>query len=374
MTALFYEDHLTRRTLSLGIVVLAALLILLCDAGARPTSASETLKSKEEIDLQDHPTAGKTPVEVSIGLYVTNLVSIDETRESFEVGGYLEAQWRDPRLALPTNANTSANSTPDATRPRTLKPETIWMPAIQATNTIAHKNNGYDLQVDASGVVTYTERFDVSLSNQYSLRKFPFDTQVLRFDLEPFRSSASTIVFAPQALPMTGVSTGRDTELASWRIEGLRYVTQEIPQRQTLPGIRESAFELTIVRRPAFYIWKIFLPLMMISLIPAVVFWIDAKEFDWLLKIPMTMLLSMVAFELAITRDLPRVGYVTFLDAVFMTGFTFCFFCILEILAVYLIQKRGAPQRAARLHAAGRWLYPLSYFGVVALLALCFLL
>jgi cbb3-type cytochrome oxidase subunit 3 len=112
---------------------------------------------------------------------------------------------------------------------------------------------------------------------------------------------------------------------------------------------------------------------MMICLIPAVVFWIDAKEFDWLLKIPMTMLLSMVAFELAITRDLPRIGYVTFLDAVFVMGFVFCFICIMEILAVYLMHKRGAQTRAARIHASGRWLYPLSYIGMLALLALLFL-
>ena len=69
----------------------------------------------------------------------------------------------------------------------------------------------------------------------------------------------------------------------------------------------------------------------MITMIPVVVFWIDAKEFDWILKIPMTMLLSMIAFQFAVTRDLPRVGYVTFLDAVFLASFIFCFLGILKL-------------------------------------------
>jgi hypothetical protein len=47
-------------------------------------------------------------------------------------------------------------------------------------------------------------------------------------------------------------------------------------------------------RRSGFYVWKVFVPLLIMTMIPAVVFWIDVKEFDWMLKVPMTMLLSMV--------------------------------------------------------------------------------
>lgn len=371
---LSYEDPVTKRNLWIGLILVTGCLTFAGLGEARSTSSAETHQPRHEVDLLDHPTGGKTPIEVSIGMYVTNLVSIDETRESFEAGGYIEAQWKDPRLAVSADGTSVTSETGNARQTRSLKPDQVWTPPIQASNTITHKSNGYAMEVDANGVVTYTERFDVVLSNEYFLRKFPFDTQVLRFELEPFLSPSSVIVFTSQALPITGISPGRNTELASWRIDSLRYSTEEMPRHAGIPVGRESLFELTISRRPSFYVWKIFLPLMMISLIPAVVFWIDAKEFDWLLKIPMTMLLSMVAFELAITRDLPRVGYVTFLDAVFVTGFALCFLCILEILTVYLIHKRGAPQRAAGIHASGRWFYPLTYFGILALLALFFLI
>lgn len=357
----------------LPIALLAVTGIFMCACTARTAhAAAGAKKPAREVDLREHPTGGATPVEVSVGLYLTNLVSIDETRESFEAGGYLVAKWKDPRLALPSNAVRSASGADSPAR--TLKPDQVWTPPIEAANSISHKTNTYQMEVDVSGVVTYTERFDATLSNEYFLRKFPFDKQVLRFEFEPFLSSATGIVFASQSLPMTGIRPGRNTELASWRLDELRYSTESVPGHGLIPTGRASLFEIAISRRPAFYIWKIFLPLMMICLIPAVVFWIDAKEFDWLLKIPMTMLLSMVAFELAITRDLPRVGYVTFLDAVFVTGFVFCFLCVLEILTVYLMYKRGAHIRAQRIHASGRWLYPFSYFGVIAVLALLFLL
>jgi hypothetical protein len=128
-----------------------------------------------------------------------------------------------------------------------------------------------------------------------------------------------------------------------------------------------------VKRRSGFYVWKIFLPLLMITMIPVVVFWIDVKEFDWLLKIPTTMLLSMVAFEFTVTRDLPRIGYLTFLDAVFLASFAFCFFGVFEITTVYLLQKHGRRPLAVKLHSTGKWAYPLAYFGVVFILAIGFL-
>lgn len=112
---------------------------------------------------------------------------------------------------------------------------------------------------------------------------------------------------------------------------------------------------------------------MMTALVPAVVFWIDVHQFDWILKVPMTMLLAMVAFEFAIARDLPKIGYLTFLDAVFLLSFVFCFLCMIEITVVFLMQKHGKSNAAARVHSAGRWAYPTAYFGALVLLALPFL-
>jgi hypothetical protein len=80
-----------------------------------------------------------------------------------------------------------------------------------------------------------------------------------------------------------------------------------------------------------------------------------------MLKIPMTMLLATVAFEFAIARDLPRVGYMTWLDAIFLASYVFFSICIAEILIVFLLQREG--RRALRRsdctrRAAGRIPFP----------------
>ena len=146
---------------------------------------------------------------------------------------------------------------------------------------------------------------------------FPFDTQTLEFDYQPFASVPSAIQFAPQVLPGTGISPDSHTELAAWRVKEIRYMTDKTATIGFFPPTGEAIFQIVVQRRSGFYIWKIFLPLFMLTLIPAAVFWMDVKDIDWMLKVPMTMLLSMVAFEFTIVRDLPRIGYLTFLDASF---------------------------------------------------------
>ena len=327
-------------------------------------------KSTPDMDLRRHPTGGKTPVEVSIGLYVTNLVSVDETRESFEVGGYLTAKWRDSRLALSADqlSDPSGGKEPG----RAFRVENLWTPPIETANSISHRASSYLLEADRAGAVTYVERFDSVLSNNYALRKFPFDRQVLIFELQPFLASASEIRFALQPLPI-GMRPQRNAELAAWRIQDIRYTSGKLTPDQTFAATDEAIFELYTERRFGFYIWKVFLPLLMMTMIPAVVFWVPAQEINWLPTPPMTMLLAMVAFEFVVLRDLPRIGYITFLDAVFLASFVFCFLAVLEITTVFRLQRTGRQSLAAKLHSIGRWGYPAAYFALLLVLAICFL-
>lgn len=102
-----------------------------------------------KVNLRQHPTGGTTPVDVAVALYVTNFVGIDETRESFEVGGYLTAKWLDPRLALPADAASDVPAT------RTFRLDQLWTPSIESANSIAHKTTQSLLTADRDGLVTY---------------------------------------------------------------------------------------------------------------------------------------------------------------------------------------------------------------------------
>jgi hypothetical protein len=110
--------------------------------------------------------------------------------------------------------------------------------------------------------------------------------------------------------------------------------------------------------------------MILMASIPWAVFWYEVHDFSGQMRVPLAVMLSMVAFQLSIAKDLPRVGYTTFLDAVFLTSFTFVFLCIVEIVFVYVLQVKKRTALAETIRRTARWGFPLAYAGCLALLVL----
>jgi len=84
----------------------------------------------------------------------------------------------------------------------------------------------------------------------------------------------------------------------------------------------------------------------------------------------MPTFLSVIAFSYAMAFTLPRVPYLTFINAFFLSVYLFVFLSVLETVAVYAIGRLGREQLAAKLHSNARWLFPLAYlFTIGAIVA-----
>jgi hypothetical protein len=247
--------------------MLSCLTALTLDAATKNKPSEK--QTVENVERLQPPSFDGQSVEVAVALYVTDFVAIDETKETFEVSGYPTAKWKDPRPIGGTNQ-----------KKRSYQLGEIWAPSIESANTISHKAMQYWLTADKDGLVTYVERFDSIVSNNFDFRRFPFDTQLLRLEFHTFFTSDEDVRFAPQPLPSTGISRDRDTELSGWSSGEVKYTVDRVRGGLNLPSTNEAVFQIAMKRRSGFYIWKILVPLVMLALIPTVVFWIDAEMFD----------------------------------------------------------------------------------------------
>ena len=300
-----------------------------------------------------------------VGLYISNLAVVEETREQFQVEGYFSVEWDDSRLALPEASRVPGHL-------RKLNPDDLWTPPLETANMISHRRNLFELTVDDNGHLRYVERTDTTVSADYSLRKFPFDTQTLEFQIEPFMPAAHEFTFADRPASPTGNASGSDAGLAAWEITDLHYKTRQVEGESGMPTRQQALFRVVVKRHSGFYVWKIFLPMILMASIPWAVFWYEVQDFSGQMSVPLAIILSMVAFQLAVAKDLPRVGYTTFLDAVFLASFIFVFLCIVEIVVVYVLQVRKRTGLAETIRRSARWAFPLAYAATLVLLRIAY--
>ena len=294
-----------------------------------PTEVTATVNNSKlsEADLLKSIPISNLPIKVSVGLHISNLADIDQTSETFDSAGYLMYSWRDARLTYtPQQSETSRTSNLDR----------IWHPTIEMVNFKASTDSDTIVDILPDGTVQAQERFARTLSSGLALQKFPFDLQSLQVVLESLKYDDRTVELVVDSAK---VSIGKDSfgSLSEWqigKISGTNSKSFFPPEQQHYSRI---TIGINVKRNYGFYLLKVMMQLLLITIASWSVFWIDPREFSTQIGIAFTNLLTVVALLLVINDTLPRVGYLTMMD-----GFTMiCFLTILVAILVLIIAHRS---------------------------------
>jgi hypothetical protein len=337
--------------------MLAAFLCLL------PTIARAAGARSADTGLLSPPLVGGKPVRVQLSFFLTNLIDVDEVKERFEISGYLFLTWKDPRLMF--NADGAA-------RQKTYNANEIWVPHLLMINaTEGREKTSVNIKGGADGTLHYVERFHADLTTSYFLEAFPFDRESLEIFLQPVLDERDTMAIAYDK-QLSGIGTEPFVELAQWKILGLKATLQRRELGKTGKYISEIEIDLIVQRRYRYYIWKVFLPLLFMVAIAYSAFWIKISDYYTQISITLTAILTEIAFLFAISGTLPKVPYLTFIDAFFLVSFVFSCASMVELVAVHQALEFDLSGHAERLRAISRWLYPLIYVALIVLAVLSF--
>ena len=228
-----------------------------------------------------------------------------------------------------------------------------------------------NIRGNPDGTIHYLELFQVELTTSFYLELFPFDTESLEMFVEPLLDERDTMTLEYD-IQVAGVGTEPFVELAQWKILGLKGTEQRHAIAATGKAISELEVDLVVQRRYWYYIWKVFLPLLAMVAIAYSAFWIKTSDYYTQISITLTAILTEIAFLFAISSSLPKVPYLTFIDAFFLVSFAFSCMCIVELVAVHQSQERSRPEYADRVRTVSRILYPVIYVAVLLVIALVF--
>jgi hypothetical protein len=326
------------------------------------TQAAMTEFSQPPLEDQLHAPPGDR-VEVRVGLYILNLVALDEVHQTFTCTGYLTEKWKDPRLAFDPHGVTREE--------RYYSREDVWFPLLQFDNSSAPRTEAaYYLKVAPDGAAEYVVKFAVTLSSNMALRAFPFDAQDLEVYIRPLAGEADRITLGIDS-SSTGVSPAPFTPLPLWDTGRMSYRLTNDDFDGGFEVSTHAVFAMHVKRHSEYYIYKIFLPLVLMVAISWGALWIPPADLNSQLVTSVTTVLTLVAFSVAISNVLPPVPYLTFCDVFFLICFVFVFISIGEVLIVHARHSRGKEEVARKIRHATRRLLPPAF--VLAILSFGFI-
>ena len=353
--------------------LLALIALLFTFAGATTVKADTRFdcegKPKRAIpegtDLLAMP--DRAPFPVTAGLFVEDLRDIDAVTDSFRFRGVVRVAWCDPRQAFDPEVAGVEEKTffgPDAEK---VLATSLWSARGFPVNQVdSFQITERIIRVDHTGQVTAAINVTVRLSSPFDLRRFPFDTQLLRFHIESFTFNEDQVVFVADN-SMTGFA--ENFQIPEWTIADVRTHVESVDVSRSSKPFSRLVLTIEIDRQSGFYVWKVMLPLLIIVALSWSVFWMPEEKFGIRVRTTATGILTIVAYQFVAGQALPRLGYLTLMDKIMVGSFVLLGVTVLES---YLVSRFPEEERdkAFRIDRAARWVFPLAYASMIALISI----
>lgn len=301
---------------------------------------------------------------VTIGLSVDQIVNVNQQDETFAVVASLQLIWYEPKLAYsPDKCNCGIKKLKLGALRALAANDNFPIPEFTIYNQQGNRwAQNQIVFVEPSGRTIYRERFTVTLqAPDFDFRTYPFDQQLfkVRVDL-----NVPTEVFTFSEIANPKPPLGEELGEEEWTVLQYHKTIKEIPFNQQLKKSRFTMI-MEVGRHLNFYVFRIFMPLFLIITISWVIFFL--KDYGRQLEVASGNLLIFVAFNFAVSNDLPRLGYLTLLDRIIITSFA----CAALVVLISVYQKRletkGKVALATHIDKVVLTFYPLAYVSMIVL-------
>lgn len=348
------EKAALSRLLAIAICLLGAIVFAANARAAGVAAQQNAIGAPSDDQLLLAPVVDGEKVPVQVALHILNLADIDEVSQRFRVVAYLFAKWKDPRLAFTPKAGWE--------KFRVYRPDDVWTPHFDFVNGVApHSAFDVTLRAFPDGTVRYYERSSAELSNTFHLHRFPFDQERLRILIHPPISEAAVVnLLQTTEEPPITIEERIYSSLAQWKIVNVQAGASPIVAINK-EKTTQIEFDIDVDRESNFYIWKVFIPLLLMVVLSWTVFWIDNSELNSQVTISVTTILTVIAFAFAISTNLPKVSYLTFIDVFFLTCYVFVFVTAVELTFVHLAGRSKHDTMGRTIRRYSRIVLPIMF-------------
>jgi len=237
------------------------------------------------VEAQAGQFSAANPVKVSVGVWLVNVERVDLAASSYRLDFYLWFRFN------PSEINAS-----------TVKEFEIVNGAPTRTPEIVKEEEG---RIEYRIRGEFVKTFDFT--------RYPFETHTLTIELEHKRLNASNLIYEPD--PETAVDEA--VNVAGWEIGG--FETASVEHFYGDEAYSRFIFSLHLKRPGLSSFVKSVLPILIITTISLLTFFISPQNFGQRIGLAVSTLMSASAFHLSLLSGLPPVGYLTLADRIMIS-------------------------------------------------------
>jgi len=237
------------------------------------------------VEAQAGQFSAANPVKVSVGVWLVNVERVDLAASSYRLDFYLWFRFN------PSEINAS-----------TVKEFEIVNGAPTRTPEIVKEEEG---RIEYRIRGEFVKTFDFT--------RYPFETHTLTIELEHKRLNASNLIYEPD--PETAVDEA--VNVAGWEIGG--FETASVEHFYGDEVYSRFIFSLHLKRPGLSSFVKSVLPILIITTISLLTFFISPQNFGQRIGLAVSTLMSASAFHLSLLSGLPPVGYLTLADRIMIS-------------------------------------------------------
>lgn len=314
------------------------------------------------------PNPPGSPTVVKVGIFLADILDLDEVDETFQAEFVILAEWQDPRLAFDPEA--------EGTDLKLFQGQfqfnevfSGWWPQLLILNEIGSGDvNAITIKIHPDGRVQFAEQRNVTLETPMKLQSFPFDVQALEAKMVAFGNSSSEVVLQVDERTLGAneehIKSDESLNIAQWRLLKIDMVAglSEHGYYGEPRQLSEILLTITMERQSANIVWKVILPLIVLVLLMWAVFWMEVDNLSDRLNVAFIGILTIVAYQFLIDGTMPRIAYFTFTDTVLLYSFLLMCLSVFESLTIYSLCKAGHKEAAERVDHVARWAFPIIYF------------
>jgi len=185
-----------------------------------------------------------------------------------------------------------------------------------------------------TGVVKWSRHMTCTFHTEFNLLTFPFDTQSFTMRRLSFAYPSNELQFVVSNSTSTSSTTSSPSPSTSpsivkqcfnpdpsstwenslWDLQGVSCDESVYEFRMSQSPYTQVTANIHVKRKSASYILKMILPMFVVVCLSTLTYWIDANSPPARVGFTITLVLSIITFNLVVSGDLPKINYSTLLD------------------------------------------------------------